>query len=172
MNCELSGDKDLPSRVAIWDTAIPQVKLQHKMTYLHRRESTRTNSTLGVKNATQRQVLQPLSSVLLQEPPNLPAIVLFNFSLPPNRCSAWRLWGSAWSTGAAIIIQHSQGKTRAQCQSTRQPVAGKVTRRALYWIPAEAEEGCPGDPEATAGQWWKADSTVKQSWLHIKEDRI
>lgn len=103
----------------------------------------------------------------LNRPPNPSAIVLFKFSLPPSRCNAWLLWGSGWSTGAAIIIQHSQGKTRAQCQSICQPVVGEITRRALYWIPAEAER-CPRDPEATAGQQWKDDSADEKSRLHTE----
>lgn len=107
----------------------------------------------------------------LNRPPNLSAIVLFDFSLPPSRCSAWLLWGSGWSTGAAIIIQHSQGRTKAQCQSTCQPVVGEVTRRALYWIPPEAEERCPRDPEATAGQWWKANSADEKSRLHTEPSK-
>lgn len=164
---------------AIWDVGIPRVRVQHGIVQCalnlrereHKNKLNSGNSKSHSETSVTILVHSPAALMWLNRLANLSAIVLFSFSLPPSRCSAWLLWGSRWSTGAAIIIQHSQGRTRAQCQSDCQPVVGKVTRRALYWIPAEAEERCPRDPEATAGQWLKADSAYEKSLLHTEPSK-
>lgn len=157
---EISGDKDL-SWAAVWAVAFPRVRLRHRIIYLCKRASTRTRLwelKILLRDKRHNTGRQPRCADVVHHV----AKSLCNCSLwflPSPKQMRRLLGGSGCSAGAEIIRQ-----TRAQCPSTCRPVVGEVTRRARYWIPAEAER-CPRDPGATAGQQWKADSAAEKARL-------